>query len=107
MKHTITLIPGDGIGPEVTNATCALLAATRLQIEWESFSVGAEALAKQHSAPPRDLLQTVLHHKNGADHFFVFRRVVGGLRFDKFAVTVEPAGGVPKPTGPMVLLGTL
>jgi anti-sigma-K factor RskA len=30
-----------------------------------------------------------------------------GLRFDKFAVTLEPAGGVPKPTGPMVLLGTI
>ncbi|HLC42619.1 MAG TPA: anti-sigma factor [Methylomirabilota bacterium] len=30
-----------------------------------------------------------------------------GVSFDKFAVTVEPAGGVPKPTGPMVLLGTL
>ena len=28
-------------------------------------------------------------------------------RFDKFAVTIEPAGGVPKPTGPMHLLGSL
>ena len=28
-------------------------------------------------------------------------------RFDKFAVTLEPAGGVPKPTGPMYLLGSL
>ncbi|HLC42620.1 MAG TPA: isocitrate dehydrogenase (NAD(+)) [Methylomirabilota bacterium] len=63
MKHTITLIPGDGIGPEVTNATCALLAATRLQIEWESFSVGAEALAKQHSALPSDLIESIRRNK--------------------------------------------
>ena len=31
----------------------------------------------------------------------------GSKRFDKFAVTLEPAGGVPKPTGPMHLLGSL
>jgi anti-sigma-K factor RskA len=31
----------------------------------------------------------------------------GTRRFDKFAVTLEPAGGVPKPTGPMHLLGSL
>jgi len=30
-----------------------------------------------------------------------------GKSFDKFAVTLEPAGGVPKPTGPMHLLGTV
>ena len=33
--------------------------------------------------------------------------LAAGKTFDKFAVTVEPAGGVPKPTGPMVLLGSL
>jgi anti-sigma-K factor RskA len=33
--------------------------------------------------------------------------LAGGKNFDKFAVTVEPAAGVPKPTGPMVLLGSL
>ena len=33
--------------------------------------------------------------------------LAAGKNFDKFAVTVEPAAGVPKPTGPMVLLGSL
>ena len=35
MTHTITLIPGDGIGPEVTEAVVRILAATGVSIEWE------------------------------------------------------------------------
>ena len=35
MKHTVTLIPGDGIGPEVSEAVQKIIAATGVQIEWE------------------------------------------------------------------------
>ena len=38
---------------------------------------------------------------------FVCRSLVKGRNFDKFAVTLEPAAGVEKPSGPMVLLGSL
>ena len=38
---------------------------------------------------------------------FLMPPLAGGKNFDKFAVTVEPAAGVPTPTGPMVLLGSL
>jgi anti-sigma-K factor RskA len=38
---------------------------------------------------------------------FPVPQLAEGRKFDKFAVTLEPAGGVPKPTGPMVLLGSL
>jgi len=41
--------------------------------------------------------------KTGGRALFRLPPLPEGLRFDKFAVTVEPAGGVPKPTGPMVL----
>src|SRR5271156_1719138 len=42
MKHTITLIPGDGIGPEVSKAVKSILAATGLEIEWEEIASRAE-----------------------------------------------------------------
>ena len=35
MKHTITLIPGDGIGPEIIAATVRVIEATGVEIEWE------------------------------------------------------------------------
>ena len=47
MAHRITLIPGDGIGPEVTDATVRILEATGVKFEWERFQAGAEAFASQ------------------------------------------------------------
>jgi len=43
-KTTVTLIPGDGIGPEVSNATVRVLDAAGADIEWERHIAGAEAL---------------------------------------------------------------
>src|SRR6202047_5230904 len=42
MKHTITMIPGDGIGPEVSRAVKQILAATGVEIEWEEIASRAE-----------------------------------------------------------------
>ena len=44
MHHTITLFPGDGIGPEVASAVVRVIDATGVTVTWEEFSVGAEAL---------------------------------------------------------------
>jgi isocitrate dehydrogenase (NAD+) len=41
--HKVTLIPGDGIGPEVTQAVVRILEATGVKLEWERFAAGAEA----------------------------------------------------------------
>jgi isocitrate dehydrogenase (NAD+) len=41
--HKVTLIPGDGIGPEVTQAVVRILDATGAKFEWERFAAGAEA----------------------------------------------------------------
>jgi isocitrate dehydrogenase (NAD+) len=41
--HRVTLIPGDGIGPEVTQAVVRILEATGAKFEWERFAAGAEA----------------------------------------------------------------
>ena len=43
-KHTIALIPGDGIGPEVTDSAKAVLAAAGLDVEWVVVPAGASAL---------------------------------------------------------------
>ena len=44
MTHKVTLIPGDGIGPEVMPAAVRILEATGVKFEWESFAAGADAL---------------------------------------------------------------
>jgi isocitrate dehydrogenase (NAD+) len=62
-KRKITLIPGDGIGPEVTGATVSVLRAAGFQAEWESFVVGAEALSKFGDPLPRDLLDSIKRNR--------------------------------------------
>ncbi|HEV2499010.1 MAG TPA: isocitrate/isopropylmalate family dehydrogenase, partial [Terriglobia bacterium] len=53
MTHKVTLIPGDGIGPEVTQATVRILEATGVKFEWETFAVGAEAYEKSGEYIPK------------------------------------------------------
>jgi isocitrate dehydrogenase (NAD+) len=52
MAHLITLIPGDGIGPEVADATQRAVDATGVVIEWERCEAGARALAEQGQLIP-------------------------------------------------------
>src|SRR3954467_12323703 len=59
MAHKITLIPGDGIGPEVTGATIRILEATGLKFEWESFAAGAEAFEKYQEYIPKELIESL------------------------------------------------
>jgi isocitrate dehydrogenase (NAD+) len=63
MKHRITLIPGDGIGPEVTGATVSVVRAAGVQIEWESFVVGAEALTRYGDPLPENLIDAIKRNK--------------------------------------------
>ncbi len=57
--HAVTLIPGDGIGPEVTNAVVRILEATGVKFAWESFAAGAEAFEKQGEYVPRELYESI------------------------------------------------
>src|SRR5246127_1631159 len=59
MAHRITLIPGDGIGPEVVNATVRILEATGVKFEWESYAAGAEAYEKYHEYIPKELIESI------------------------------------------------
>ncbi len=63
MKHTITLIPGDGIGPEVTGAVVRILEAAGLDVEWESHLAGVLALERQGSTLPAELLDSIRRNK--------------------------------------------
>jgi isocitrate dehydrogenase (NAD+) len=59
MSHKVTLIPGDGIGPEVTNATVRILEATGVKFDWETFAVGAEAYEKYKEYIPKDAIESI------------------------------------------------
>jgi isocitrate dehydrogenase (NAD+) len=59
MAYKITLIPGDGIGPEVTGAAVRILEATGLKFEWETFRAGAEAYEKYKEYIPKELTESI------------------------------------------------
>jgi len=59
MAYKITLIPGDGIGPEVADATVRVLEATGLKFEWERFRAGAEAYEKYKEYIPQELIESI------------------------------------------------
>jgi isocitrate dehydrogenase (NAD+) len=61
--HTITLIPGDGIGPEVTGAVVKILERAGLQVEWESHLAGVLALERHGSTLPAALLDSIRRNK--------------------------------------------
>ena len=63
MSHTITLIPGDGIGPEVTAAVVRVLDATGVKIEWERHDAGVAAVEKYHDTLPAQLLESVRRNR--------------------------------------------
>ena len=58
MKHRITLIPGDGIGPEVTKPTLAIIKASGVDVQWETHLAGAEALRKHGTTLPKSLMDS-------------------------------------------------
>ena len=63
MTHTITLIPGDGIGPEVTAAVVQILAASGVSIEWDPHDAGVVAVERSGSPLPPSLIDSVRRHK--------------------------------------------
>jgi isocitrate dehydrogenase (NAD+) len=57
--HKVTLIPGDGIGPEVTQAVVRILEATGAKFEWERFAAGAEAFEIHGEYIPAALYESI------------------------------------------------
>jgi isocitrate dehydrogenase (NAD+) len=63
MTHTITLIPGDGIGPEVTEAVVRILHASGVSIEWDEHLAGVLAFERTGQTLPVDLLDSIRRNK--------------------------------------------
>jgi isocitrate dehydrogenase (NAD+) len=63
MKHTITLIPGDGIGPEVSAAVVRIIESSGVEVEWETHYAGAQALEKFGDTLPQELLDSIVRNK--------------------------------------------
>ena len=62
-KHTITLIPGDGIGPEIVAATVRVIEATGVDIEWETQILGSQALEKYGETLPEVTIESIKRNK--------------------------------------------
>jgi isocitrate dehydrogenase (NAD+) len=63
LAYNITLIPGDGVGPEITEATRRVLEATGVQFNWEMAYAGAEVMAKQGTPLPESVLASIRKNK--------------------------------------------
>lgn len=58
MTHQITLIPGDGIGPEVVQPTLEIIKAAGVKIEWDSHLAGVDALKRHKTTIPPALMDS-------------------------------------------------
>ena len=56
---TVTLIPGDGIGPEVTSAAVRVVEAAGVDIRWEEMQAGAEMMTKHGTVVPEEVIHSI------------------------------------------------
>jgi len=63
LKYTITLIPGDGIGPEVTSAARMVIEASGVNINWEIVEAGEKVIKKYGTPIPKHLLDNIRKNK--------------------------------------------
>jgi isocitrate dehydrogenase (NAD+) len=63
MAQTVTLIPGDGIGPELAEATRRVLDASGVEFDWEVVEAGEAVMAKEGTPLPQYVLDSILRNK--------------------------------------------
>jgi isocitrate dehydrogenase (NAD+) len=114
LTHTITLIPGDGTGPEIVEATRRAIEATGVKIDWDVHEIGMPAMAKHGTPFPKEALESVRRNRVALKGPLTtelgtgFRSVNVALRkeFDLYA-NLRPAKtypGVPAPRGDVDLV---
>jgi isocitrate dehydrogenase (NAD+) len=59
VSYSVTLIPGDGIGPEVADATVRVVDATGVKIDWERVELSADVIAKAGQVLPQPVLESL------------------------------------------------
>jgi len=62
-KHAVTLIPGDGVGPEICEASVRVLEATGVQFEWDVHQAGEAAIAEFGTPLPDHVLESIRKNK--------------------------------------------
>jgi len=63
MAITVTLIPGDGIGPELAEATRRVLDASGVEFRWEIVEAGEAVIAKEGTPLPQSVLDSIMRNK--------------------------------------------
>src|SRR3954463_15702583 len=58
-KHRIAIVPGDGIGPEIMQASIGILEATGFEAEWIPLDAGLSAIEKGKPAMPPDTIEAI------------------------------------------------
>jgi len=113
-EHTLTLIPGDGTGPEIVAATRRAIHATGVKIHWDEQQIGLPAIQKHGNPFPKEALDSIRRNKVGLKGPLTtelgtgMRSVNVALRkeFDLYA-NLRPAKtyeGVQAPMGPIDLV---
>jgi isocitrate dehydrogenase (NAD+) len=114
LTHAITLIPGDGTGPEIVEATRRAVEATGVKIQWDVHEIGMPAMAKHGTPFPKEAIESVRRNRIALKGPLTtelgtgFRSVNVALRkeFDLYA-NLRPAKtypGVPAPRGDVDLV---
>ncbi|MDO9264055.1 MAG: isocitrate/isopropylmalate dehydrogenase family protein [Desulfosalsimonadaceae bacterium] len=63
MRHTVTLIPGDGVGPEITQVVKHCVAALDVDIDWDIQQAGASMIEKEKTPLPDRVLDSIARNK--------------------------------------------
>src|SRR5258708_34112600 len=63
MAHKVTMIPGDGVGPELSEATMRVLDATGVGFEWEVLQAGENVMAEYGTPLPEPVLESIRRNK--------------------------------------------
>lgn len=61
--HKITLINGDGIGPEITDSVVKIIDATGLKIDWDLQTAGADVIVEERTPLPKRVLESIKKNK--------------------------------------------
>lgn len=61
--HTVTLIPGDGVGPEITEVTKRCIESTGVDIKWDEVQAGAEVMDKYGTPLPDEVIEAIKRNR--------------------------------------------
>ena len=59
--HNLTLIPGDGIGPEITDAVIEIIEKAGVEINWDVQHAGADVAEKEGTPLPTRVIESIKH----------------------------------------------